>query len=216
MKTKTFPAIVLAATLLFSVNAQAQSAVKDSVYLTEVKIVKGHTKKHIEKIHLDGWPMYQGLRDVKKIVSRVDEIPDGTLAFVDFYLNCGLPNLMKKTIGIDYKDTELSLVIYEVNPDGSPGKAISEGEVNFTVPGTHRGRFRIDVRKLQISRRSLYIGLMPLNEMSKKTYDIYVRFNEEKNAVTYKEGISSGKWYQDKLGLERTGYQFKMTVGIER
>ncbi len=216
MKISLIPVLLFSVVSGFTTSAHSQSAVKDSLLLNEVTILKHQRYRNIEKIELGGWPMFNGIPGVKRIVSLVDEIPDGRLAYVDFYLNCGLPNMMKKTIGIDYKDTEMGLIIYDVAPDGRPGKVISEGEINFTVKATHRGRLRIDTRPLNIHKGALYIGLMPLKELSARPYEIYVRFNENKHAKTFRQFGLSNKWQPEADVHGLPSYQLKMTVGVER
>lgn len=208
--------IILFSVLLFSISINAQETTqKDSIIvLREIKILKKKkAKKHITKIDLDGRPNFGGLNQISKIVSVVKNIPEGRLSYVDFYFNCGLVNFLKKKLDINYKDTELGLLVYEVAQDGKPGKAISENEIKFIVKKEHNGRFRIDLSTLNLYHRNIYMGVQVLSKLDDKEKNIYVRFSENENASTYivSENYKSANWHK----YYSPKAHFKLSLGVE-
>lgn len=198
------------------IKAQNNTSKDSIIFLKEINVTSEQKKKkQITKVHLDGRPSYSGLRQIEKIVSAVTNIPNGHLSYVDFYFNTGIVNLFKKKLEIEYKDTELGLLLYEFDENGLPGKPISENEITFTVKENDSGKFRIDLSTLNLENyKNLYIGFLVLTKSDSKQNTIYVRFSEKENASTYivNKIYQSQDW---KKYYSATPTHIKLTLGIE-
>jgi hypothetical protein len=105
-----------------------------------------------------------------------------------------LMNLAKKAMKIDYKDTPLALVIYEAADDGTPGKALSDKQITFTVKKEHKGALELDVSKLNIrSRDKLFIGLATVTDIA-GGQDVVVKVMNNFNAVTWGKPTGKNTW----------------------
>lgn len=150
--------------------------------------------------------------DVTTQVSLLNDIPAGTLQSITFYFNSGLINMSKKAFAIEYKDTDFTLAIYEVNPDGTPGKSLTEGEVQFTVKANHKGALLIDVSALNIpSQPQLFIGMASVNEHT--TNDVVLKVRADKKAVSYVKTKGSAEWQLYQYDLPENS-AINMVVGV--
>jgi hypothetical protein len=107
--------------------------------------------------------------------------------------------MSKKAFAIEYKDTDFTLAIYEVKPDGTPGRPLTEGEVNFTVKANHKGALLIDVSALNIpSQPQLFIGMALVNEHT--TNDVVLKVRADKKAVSYVKAGENAEWQSFGIG----------------
>ncbi|MFD2891359.1 hypothetical protein ACFS5J_04955 [Flavobacterium chuncheonense] len=208
--------IFLLTILLFSLSGKAQYELpKDTLIHLEEVIIKNNkkVKKYISKVELKGIPAFNGLNYVKKEVSAIRNIPKGRLSYVDFYFNTGLVNLFKKKLNINYKDTQLGLLIYEIGEDGKPGKAISENQIKFIVTKEHDGKFRIDLTPLNLQCTDIFIGFEVLSTSDGKEDNIYVRYNDNDEACSYYISKNSNNQNWLKTPFRK---HFKLTLGVEK
>ena len=203
--------IVLLFVLLTAFKMHSQEIKKDSVIkLNEVIIDHKKHKTKITKIKTKGDELASHPFEYNSVeVSLIKDIPVGTLQSVTFHFNVGLVNMAKKALEIVYKDTPLALVIYEVNPDGTPGKAISDKQIQFTVKANFKGSMELDLASLHIpTQPHLFIGLVAMSEQ--KGHTVVVKIYDNPNAVTYFKKYNSDAWEEDK-GFP---HQIRMTVKV--
>jgi hypothetical protein len=144
-------------------------------------------------------------------VSLIKDIPEGYLNYVAFDFNSGIVNLFRKDSDVAYKDTELSLVIYSVAGDGSPGEKLNESEVRFVVKEDHRGTMKLNLKPLNLqSQTQLFFGIESLS--SEQGNSMVFKLQQNPDAVSYIKS-KDGKWYPWIMGIE--ALQIKMEVGVE-
>jgi hypothetical protein len=78
------------------------------------------------------------------------DLPEGNIKSATFHFNCGLINLLHKTLHINYKDVKLGLIVYNVTDNDLPGEVISENEIEFIVRADHRGSLHINLNEVTI------------------------------------------------------------------
>lgn len=192
----------------------AQEVLKDTILLNNVSIQKKHKKKTVS-YDRTGHPAYGGInKTTQKMVTLLNDLPEGKILNVTLYLNTGLPNLLKKKLDINYKDVMLGIVIYEVDKKGRPGKAISENEITFLVSGKHRGALTVDLSKLNLQSGTMFFGISILSELTDKENDIYFRYCDEKSYTMYEYGkgynLKEYTWYS------YLTYSFKLHMKVEQ
>jgi hypothetical protein len=197
-------------------NAYSQKTEKDSVIHLAPVIVHGKpAKKKIITFEPDGYPAYNGLQHMKKMVCRLKTLPAGKIKSVTFYFNTGLINLLHKKLQINYKDVRLGIVIYDIAGNGLPGDVISDSEVQFMVKSDHRGSLEVNLEELNLSSKEMYIGLAVLSEISNTENNIYIRFNESDDTRSFIMSDSADEQWQDKwMGF--LNYYFKMEIKVEQ
>ena len=200
-------------TLLFALKITAQEVPKDSIiYLQEVVVSKKASKSKIIKIKTRGTTVGGlGMQKLPGQVSLIKDIPAGYLNYVVFDFNSGIVNLIKKKSDVVYKDTELSLVIYSVANDGSPGERLNENQIRFVVKEDHRGTIKFDLKPLNLqSQPQLFIGIENLSTDQENSMILKMQLN--KTSVMYTKD-NDGKWYIWDFGNDKI--QIKMQVGVE-
>jgi len=192
-------------------------SLKDTIFLEKVEFSKKKEKKKVTTIKLNGHPSFLNVTNQKEIITLVRDLPKGKLKYVEFYFNCGLPNLFKKKFNINYKDVKLGLVIYNVDNNNNPDKIISQNEIVFDVNHDHSGSFKVNTESLNLyNYDKLYIGFYILSELNTKETNLYLRLNEKENAKTFILSDKSNKKYEYKVPDKKNyGHQMKMYVAIE-
>jgi len=199
--------------LLSALKIYSQQTAKDSIiYLDEVVVTKKVTKAKIKKLKTKGSNVSGlGMQKLPAEVSLIKDIPEGYLNYVVFDFNSGIVNIFRKGSDVVYKDTELSLVIYAVAQDGSPGEKLNESEVRFVVKEDHRGTLKLNLTPLNLqSRPQLFIGIESLS--SEQGNSMVLKLQESKEAVSYTKS-KDGKWYR--WEFYDFSIQIKMEVGVE-
>jgi hypothetical protein len=199
--------------LLFTLQIHSQHILKDSIiYLDEVVVSKKATKHKTVKVKTDGNTIGQvGAQKIPAQVSLLNHIPAGILSYVTFYFNSGTINVFKKESDVVYEDTELGLVLYTVNKDGTPGAPLLETPLRFMVKKEHRGSIKLNLEPLHLSAQpQLFIGMESVSEQQANT--VILKMQKNDNAVTYNRG-KDGKWYKFDFGDLKV--HIKMEVGIE-
>ncbi len=198
--------------LLSALKMFSQEVPKDSIiYLQEVVISKNKSKAKIVKIKTEGRTVDGlGMQKLPGQISLIKNIPTGYLSYVTFNFNSGFINLHKKSSGVVYKNTELSLVIYTVNKDGAPGDRLNDTEIRFIVGEKHRGDLKLDLQPLHLqSRDQLFIGIESLS--SEEGNSMVLELQQSKTAVSYTKD-KEGNWYV--WSFYDIGLQIKMQVGV--
>jgi len=185
--------IIFCFIFLFTLTVSAQIVSKDSVYhLKEVAISKKQKKAKTVTIKTKGEEMGGDIRPGQSIMNRFD-VPDGELKTVTMYFNSGLLNIVKGPLNIEYQDTEFTLLIYDVDDKGKPGKSLIE-EVKFIVKKKQRGALDIDVNALHLNvSGKLCIGLKREDKKSKKE-PIALKIEINKNAAVFSRGSDTMGW----------------------
>jgi len=152
--------------------------------------------------------------DITTHVSLVSNIPAGILQWVMFYFNSGLINLNKKAFAVDYKDTTLALVVYEMAADGKPGRMLTGTPLPFVIKKDHKGALDIDVSSLHLqSRPRLFIGITTINEL--KSNQVVLKTRANKTAVSYVIKKNSTIWEEYNDGSTPQKYDINMVVGVK-
>lgn len=198
--------------LFFSLKIYSQNVVsKDSViHLKEVVVNSKKGKGKIVKVKTQGEEFSSDvLESSEEEVSLINNLPEGYLHSVRFWFNCGLINLAKKALKIDYKDTRLALVIYEMGKDNKPGKIISDREIVFTVKKNKRGSIELDISKLNIkSADKIFIGLARMDK--KNGRDVVIKVDKNEHGISYYNPNGKDKWQ-----LSWMSRQIKMVVKVK-
>jgi hypothetical protein len=154
-----------------------------------------------------------GFSPIAEHVSLLRDIPAGKLHTLTFYFNSGLINLNKDEFNVEYKDTNLRLMIYAVSEDGKPGRLLTPIPLYFTVKATHRGALELDLSFLDLaSQPQLFIGMAENTDGHDKD-TVVLKVRENKDAVSYIKNKGSNEWMEYSDG---TGFKFdiKMKVGV--
>lgn len=195
--------------LLISIKVMAQEATQDSIIWLHGPERIDKTKT--ETIRTKGEEVAaHGFSAIAEHVSLISNLPDGYLHTLTLYFNSGLINLSKEEFNVEYRDTNLRLVVYEVGPDGKPGTLLTPTPVYFTVTARHRGALELDVSVLGLkSWPQLFIGMAATDDHSKETVMLKVR--ENKNAVSFVKAKGSSEWTEYDDG---SGYKFDINMKL--
>jgi len=182
-------------------------------YAQEAPIKTIGAKPKIKKVKTKGEELAaHSFTDITTHVSLLKDIPAGQLQSVTFYFNSGLINLSKKNFGIDYRDTILALVIYEVGADGKPGKILSDKQLQFVVAKDHKGALEIAISALQLpSQPQLFIGLTAINEQTGNHVVLKTRANKDAVSYIIKRGQTGWEEYNDGSGEK---FAVNMVLGV--
>jgi len=182
--------------LFISLNASAQIISKDSVYhLKEVTIGdKKPQKQKIVKVETKGEEMGGEIHPGQSKVNCLN-VPDGELKKVTMFFNSGLLNIVKGPLNIEYQDTEFTLLIYDVDAKGKPGKSLISDDIKFIVKKKHKGGLDIDVSALHLKvSGKLCVGLRREDKKTKKD-PIALKIEKNKNAKGFSKDKDSPGWY---------------------
>jgi len=196
--------------LLAGFRLLAQNVATDSMYLTapntkapKVKTARIKTKGEELASH--------GFSTIATHVSLVKDIPVGTFQTLTFYFNSGLINLNKKEFNVEYKDTKLALVIYNVGPDGKPGQPITDTPLYFIVKKEHRGALELNLSALKLpTQPQLFIGMAATDDHT--TEQVVLKVRENKNALSYTKPKGSDSWTEYTDGSD---FKFDIKMKVE-
>jgi hypothetical protein len=149
---------------------------------------------------------------IQEHVSLISNVPAGHMGSLTLYFNSGLINLNKKEFGVEYQDTNLRLVVYDVGIDGRPGNLLTPVPLYFTVTKDHRGALELDLSALKLTTRpQLFIGMAATDNHTAEQVILKVR--ENKNALSFIKAKGSNQWteYSDGTGFK---FDIKMRVGV--
>jgi len=145
---------------------------KDTLLLDEVTVLQKN-KFRVKKIkYRSSCTFLESFTSSTEVVTLVDELSEGYLRSIKFNFN----NYISSHDDL-YKleDTELELVLYEVNSDSTPGKAYSQFIRKFIVKKEDKGPMEIDLSAYKIYYPGkLFIGLRALDKSDHKARKIEV------------------------------------------
>jgi len=198
--------------LLFSLKllAQQQPATTDSlIWLQEPK---GKVKTKTEVIKTKGEELAShGFTAITQHVSLVKDIPAGQLSTITFYFNSGLINLSKGEFGVEYKDTNFRLMMYDVAANGMPGSLLTDTPLCFTVTKEHRGALDLDLSALNLQTQpQLFIGMAAIDDHT--TEQVVLKVRENKTALSYTKAKGSEEWTEYTDGSD---FKFNIKMRVE-
>ena len=164
----------LCVALLCAINIFAQNLNKDTIQLKEIVVRSQKSKPKIKKFsYRSNHTLLENLEySVDEAITLVDKLPAGWLHSVTFKFNTASTD---KYVAYDYKDTQLELLFYEVNPDNTPGNPIVHEKKIITVSGDFSGKMEIGLANLNIkSDGKIFIGLKRLNKSGSDTREFEV------------------------------------------
>jgi len=169
--------------LFFSKITVAQTK-SDTIQLKTVEVNQKKEKKLIELLY-NGYPAFCGINFLGEIVSPVQQLPEGELEAVVFYFNCGMVNLFKNKLDIEYQDVTLKIVFYEMGKNGLPGAPISCPDIIAIVRADHRGDFKVSLKDFHIKSQDLFIGFQILDPFAGAKNKLYMRMYEKERMQSY-------------------------------
>ena len=186
--------------LFLSVNLHsfAQEIKNDSVIYLKA-IVKGEkSNERIRKIKTKGEELASTFEGgIKSRVCLVSGVPEGELQSVKLYFNNGLINLAKKSLKVEYKDTEIRLVMYEAGTGDLPGAALINKDVRFIVKASHKGALELDLSPLKIKTQGkFFIGIELLEDTGEYT-PIVLKVVANNDGITYIRNTKNPDWNRD-------------------
>lgn len=151
-------------TLLFFVAfyADAQIIDKDTIQLHNIVISNKKPKIKKIKIKSPACLSHENLLYTSQVITLIDKLPSGYLHSVTFNFN----NFMESDVFFDLEkypiikeDTNLEVLFYDVNLNGTPGKPLAYNK-SFIVKKDFEGEMTIDLRLLYIKTNGkFFIGL---------------------------------------------------------
>lgn len=168
--------------------------VNDSIiYLRTVDINKDKSERKIIRHQTKGEDCGNStIGDIEKLVNRMDDIPQGTLKALTFYIDL-VPTYVNNNRFAYHRDLEMGLLLYEVGEDGKPGKSLTEKEIRFVIPKYQKGDFTIDLNQLQIQLpRSIFIGFQAVTNLKEKKIKIQLKRNDK--VINYSKSWNDLNW----------------------
>ena len=197
---------------LVSIGQQQTDSIK-IIQLEEVVVSDKPKPKKLKHFKTDGFPpSYQNLNQNDKFINLIKGYPRGKLHYVEFYFNTGLQNMFKKKLKINYQDVEVQLLIYSVKDDSLIGNSLLPHDVKFIVGKNHDGAFRISLSEFNIREEQIFIGISVVGKTKKGEANLYVRMNENKDAIGFYQNRYSQTWNKISLPFKEV---FKLKLGIE-
>jgi len=149
-------------------------------------------------------------KDIKSIISKIDDIPLGNLNSIKFYFNSSVLFFVKDNNKSEYKDVEMGLLIYEAKEDGTPGELLTDKIIRFTLQSNHRGAIELDLRPLYLNTsKSMFFGIELFNKQIGTDYKIMTNKNKENSKLLYLKVGNSKDWVYPNIP-----HGIKMDIGV--
>jgi hypothetical protein len=179
--------------LVFFISLNSHCQIKDTLKLEEVKVLATHEKvKHIKT--KGGTSSLTG-KDIKSLISRIDEIPPGNLTSIKFFFNSNVLFFVRDNNKSEYKDVEMGFLIFEAKEDGTPGELLTDKIIRFTLHSNHHGAIELDLRPLYINTsKSMFFGIELFNKQIGKDFKIMTYRNKENSKLLYLKHWKSEDW----------------------
>lgn len=194
----------------FSLSASAQNIdmEKDTIQMKGVEVNKKKGRQVSYKFNRGICTHFETLSPDFERATMAYDMPAGILKKLRFEFN----HASSSDETGKFKDTEIEVNFYEVNPDGNPGEKIAS-KIIF-VPGSHSGKMDIDVSELGVrNEKGIYIALRRIKKDGAKAYDFEVDCScrENKKYKTMSYSPARGTWLP-----ARGSHAFELTVTIEK
>lgn len=133
---------------------------KDTIELRQVVIKEDFSRFKDSKVKIKGNCLNpESLNTYTEIVTLADNLPQGYLESVSFYFN-ERHYSSYNTDRRKFKDTEFEVVLYNVNPDNTPGEKLMQDEKYILIMNDHTGEAEVHFLEFNIkNRQKMFIGL---------------------------------------------------------
>jgi hypothetical protein len=175
---------------------QAGDITKDTLQLNEVTVTKADTKQKLKRLKLGGSCSYpEDMKGAEEIITLVDDIPKGNLASVTFYFNKVDPETYKQN-SKHFKESDLEVVLYDVNDDGMPGMPSAVEQQLVIVDRAHKGNVTAHLSLYNIdTRKKMFIGLRKLKGSTyDKSFLLDCLCSGQDKYATYSRKDASSPW----------------------
>ena len=194
--------------LVFLISLNSYCQIKDTIKLEEVNV--HGTDEKVKHIKTKGAPSSLTGKDIKSIISKIDDIPLGNLNSIKFYFNSSVLFFLKDNNKSEYKDVEMGLLIYEAKEDGTPGELLTDKIIRFTLQSNHRGAIELDLRPLYLNTsKSMFFGVELFNKQIGTDFKIMTNRNKENSKLLYLKVGNSKDWV-----YPNTPHGIKMDIGV--
>ena len=194
--------------LVFFISLNSYCQIKDTINLEEVKVLS--TNEKIKHIKTKGGPSSLTGKDIKSIISRIDEIPFGNMTSIKFFFNSSVLFFVKDDNKSEYKDVDMGLLIYEANEDGTPGELLTDKIIRFTLHSNHHGAIELDLRPLYLTTsKSMFFGIELFNKQVGTDFKIMTNRNKENSKLLYLKIGNSKDWVYPNIP-----HGIKMDIGV--
>ncbi len=199
--------------LLFVLAIPSYGQATDTIFLKEIQVSRVHHKtKHLKS---KGMTSSLSGKALKGILNKMDDIPTGSLASVKLYFNSRVLFFVENDKKKDSKDVNFGLLVYDVKEDGSPGKAITDKEIRFTVTADHKGAIELDLTPLHLNTlSSMYIGIELLQPQVGNDFTLMISCSDSKPNSLYMNSWNADAWSAFNIG-STTSCGLKMDLGIQ-
>ncbi|RZJ65557.1 MAG: hypothetical protein EOO45_16665 [Flavobacterium sp.] len=198
-KTNLFGSILFIF-LMVSGNCLAQDIAKDTIVLTELHIEKHQKQKNIktkkQKFRKDPWCLQQ-FDDNMELVTLVDKLPPGRIHSVAFFVN----EILEP--GYIPNEARFEIMLYDVKPDGMPGKRLNDETATFIVRIDDKGEFSISLYGLDVnSTGKFFIGVKRIDKGLKNTFGVNLQgICEPGEFTSYYRINNTAGWIKPGFGL---------------
>ena len=194
--------------LVFFISLNSYCQIKDTIKLEEVNV--HGTDEKVKHIKTKGAPSSLTGKDIKSIISKIDDIPLGNLNSIKFYFNSSVLFFLKDNNKSEYKDVEMGLLIYEAKEDGTPGELLTDKIIRFTLQSNHRGAIELDLRPLYLNTsKSMFFGVELFNKQIGTDFKIMTNRNKENSKLLYLKVGNSKDWVYPNIP-----HGIKMDIGV--
>lgn len=194
--------------LVFFISLNTYCQTKDTIKLEEINVHGTYEK--VKHIKTKGSPSSLTGKDIKSIISKIDDIPLGNLNSIKFFFNSSVLFFVKDNNKSEYKDVEMGLLIYEVKEDGTPGELLTDKVIRFTLQSNHRGPIELDLRPLYLNTsKSMFFGIELFNKQIGTDFKIMTNRNKENSKLLYIKVRNSEDWVYPNIP-----HGIKMDIGV--
>ena len=194
--------------LVFFISLNSYCQIKDTIKLEQVNVHV--TDEKVKHIKTKGAPSSLTGKDIKSIISKIDDIPLGNLNSIKFYFNSSVLFFVKDNNKSEYKDVEMGLLIYEAKEDGTPGELLTDKIIRFTLQSNHRGAIELDLRPLYLNTsKSMFFGIELFNKQIGTDFKIMTNRNKENSKLLYLKVGNSKDWVYPNIP-----HGIKMDIGV--
>ena len=194
--------------LVFFISLNSYCQIKDTIKLEEINV--HGTDEKVKHIKTKGAPSSLTGKDIKSIISKIDDVPLGNLNSIKFYFNSSVLFFVKDNNKSEYKDVEMGLLIYEAKEDGTPGELLTDKIIRFTLQSNHRGAIELDLRPLYLNTsKSMFFGIELFNKQIGTDFKIMTNRNKENSKLLYIKVRNSEDWVYPNIP-----HGIKMDIGV--
>jgi len=178
---------------VFFISLNSYCQIKDTINLEVVNVLAKNEK--VKHIKTSGASSSLTGKDIKSIISKIDDLPNGNLTSIKFFFNSSVLFFVKDNNISEYKDVEMGLLIYEAKEDGTPGELLTDKIIRFTLHSNHHGAIELDLRPLYINTsKSMFFGIELFNKQLGTDFKIMTNRIKENSKLLYLKVGNSNDW----------------------